>query len=77
MLVDGMSVPACRICLPEFDQGVANGTPVAIEHAPGHDDAFAQRLACMLTGEIVVGVADLSVWVNRSCHLRQGVRQEN
>src|SRR5260370_38159025 len=77
MLIDGMSVPSRRVRLPQLNQCAGNGTSVAIQHAPAHNDAFSQRLARMLTSEIVVSFADLSMPLNRPRHLRQSVRQKN
>ena len=77
MLVDRMSVPARRVRLPQLNQRARNRLAIAIQHPPGHDDALAERLARMLTGEIVVGFANLSMTVNRPGYLRQSVREKN
>ena len=50
---------------------------IAIQHASGNDDAFTQRLAPMLASEIVVGLANLSMTVNRAGYLRQGMGKKN
>ncbi len=66
MLIDGVNVTPRRIRLPQFNQRARNRTAVAVQHAPGHDNALAQWLTRMLTREIVVRLADLSVSINRA-----------
>ena len=54
MRVDRIDVPACGIRLPDLDQRVAHGPPVAVQHATGEDDSLAERFAPMLPREVRV-----------------------
>ncbi len=54
MSIDRIDVPARGVGLPDLDQRVAHGTPVAVQHTTGEDDALAQWLAPMLPREVRV-----------------------
>ena len=54
MLVDDVDVAPARVGLPDFDERVRNRPAVLVEHAPVHDDPLAERLARMLSGQVVV-----------------------
>ncbi len=53
MLIDDMDIAAAGIGLPQLDQRVGHAAAVLVEHMAVHDDAFAERLALVLQGEIV------------------------
>src|ERR1700724_4045353 len=77
MMVAHMDVPAGRVGLPDLHQSARHRATITVKHTPGHDDTFAQRLARMLTGEIVVRFADLPMSVERSSDLGQSVRKKD
>ena len=71
MLVDDMDVTAARVGLPQFDQHVRHAAAVFVEHMTVHDDAFAERFACGLDGEIVIVLAHRLMAVDWSGQFRQ------
>ena len=71
MLIDDMHVTAAGIGLPQFDQRVRHAAAVFIEHMAVHDDAFADRLALALNGEVVIVLAHRLVAVDRPGQFRQ------
>src|SRR5262249_7044588 len=75
MLIFRMPVSAGRIRLPNLDQGVRDGTSVAVEHTSCNNNALAERFACMLDRKVIVVFTNLLVTVNWSGDFRQGVRQ--
>ena len=77
MLVGFMPVASRGVALPDLDQRVRHGTPVVVDHAPGHDDALADRLALTLPRQIVVRFLDVAVPEDRPGHLGKRVRQQN
>ena len=54
MIVAHMAIAARGVALPELDEGVRHRPAIFVEHPPGDDDAFALRLAVVLTREVVV-----------------------
>jgi hypothetical protein len=59
---------ACRVGLPYLDQLVPRRPPRIVEHAPGHDHAFADRLALPLDGEVGLGRIDIGLPEDRREH---------
>src|SRR5215469_4626907 len=57
MLIGGVCVTACRIRLPDFDQGSADRTAVFINHPATDDDSFAEWRAAMLARQIALARA--------------------
>ena len=45
MLVAFVDIASTRICLPDFQQGIAHRVAPVVENAPGDDDALANRFA--------------------------------
>src|SRR5882672_11387758 len=64
VLVAMMLVAASSIGLPYFDESVGHRVAAIIQHAAGHDDAFAERIACVLPREIVIGFSNGRVSVD-------------
>ena len=60
MLVALVRVPAGGVGLPDLDELAAHRAPVTVEHAPGHPDPLAQRLAGVLPGEVGVDLGDVA-----------------
>jgi hypothetical protein len=65
VVIAQVPIAAGRIGLPDLDEGVWHGTSVLVEDAAGHDDALPLRLARVLPGEIVVGLADRQISIDR------------
>src|SRR5882724_9118891 len=62
-----MNIAPGGVALPEFDQRAWNGTSVFVENASGDDDPLAKGLARVLACEVVVGLADWVMSVERPC----------
>ena len=77
MLVDGVDVAAAGIGLPQLDQRVRHAAAVFIKHMAVHDDAFAERLALVLDGEVAVVLAHGLVAVDRPGQFRQRVPHDD
>ena len=77
MLVDIVDIAAASIGLPDFHQRVGNRALVFIEHVAMHDDAFAERLALVLFGEIGIAFLHGIVAVNRPRQLGKRVRHND
>src|SRR6202162_2312628 len=54
MVVARIQVAPGRIGLPDLDESVADGLPVAVEHATTDDDPLAKRFAAMLAREVCI-----------------------
>jgi len=52
-------VAPCGVRLPDLDERPAQRLALGVEHAPRDDDPLADRLAVVLNGQVVVGLADL------------------
>src|SRR5262245_15423645 len=65
MLVDVVDVAAASIRLPDFHQGIGNRALVFVEHMAVHDDAFAQRFALVLPGEVGIAFLHGAVAIDR------------
>ncbi len=59
VLIALVGVPAGGVGLPDLDELTAYGAAGAVQDAAGDRDAFAERLAGMLPGEIGVQVGDV------------------
>src|SRR5262249_6345433 len=57
VLVVFVNIPACRVRLPNLDEGIRDRAPLLIGHAARHDDALAEPLPQVLLGEVGVVVA--------------------
>src|ERR1700730_2887338 len=57
MLVADMDIAAAGVGLPDLEQGIRYAAAVLIQHMAVHDDAFAERLALVLCGEIMIALA--------------------
>ena len=77
MAIKLVDVAPGGIRLPDLDQGVSHGPAVAVEHAPGDDDALTERLARMLAREVVVERAHLPVPVDGPGDLGKRVRKHD
>ena len=77
MLVDDVDVAAAGVGLPDFDQRIGHAAAVLVEHMAVHDDAFAERLALVLDGEIVIVLAHRLVAVDRAGQFRQRVPHQD
>src|SRR4051795_4682062 len=73
MLVADVNVTAAGIGLPDLDQRVRHAATILVAHMAVHDDAFAERLAGVLGGEVTVALAHGLVAVDRAGQLRQGM----
>src|SRR5215207_617139 len=69
MLVDDMDVAARGVRLPDFEERVRNRPAVLVEHASGHDDALAERLAGVLAREVGVVLAHALMPIDRAGEL--------
>jgi len=65
VLVADVNIAPAGIGLPDFNQRVGHAASVFVKHMAVHDDAFADRLAFVLHGEIVVACAHGLVAVDR------------
>jgi hypothetical protein len=72
-----MGIAAGGIGLPEFDQGVGDGTAIAIEQAAGDDDALTEGLTGMLGGQVAVPRLDGTMAEERTGELGEGVGQQD
>src|SRR5262249_51637330 len=63
------------VALPELNQGARDRAAVLVQDPPGDDDPLAERLAGVLTRQVVVGFADRAVAEQRAGELGDGVRQ--
>src|SRR6266446_3759870 len=61
MLVFGVNVTAGGVGLPNLNERARDRTAVRVEHAPGHNNSLAQRLAGVLAREVSIGFADALV----------------
>jgi hypothetical protein len=52
VLIDRMVIAPGRVALPQFKQRPRHRPAVLVEHAPGHDDALAERLALVLCRQV-------------------------
>src|SRR6267143_2020141 len=77
VLIGAVRIAPGRVRLPDFDQGVRHRLAVLVEHAPAHDNAFADWLAPVLAGEIVVGRLDVAVAEDRAGQLGQRLRRHD
>ena len=77
MLIDFVSVAAGCIGLPDFDERASHGPVVFVEDASTYDDALSQRLSYVLTGEVVVELAELAVAKDRAAQLGEGLRDND
>jgi hypothetical protein len=71
MLVRDVDIAAAGIGLPQLDQRVGHAAAVFIEHVAVHDDAFADRFALVLDGEVVIVLAHRLMAVHRTSQFRQ------
>ena len=73
VLVGLVDVAPGGVRLPDLDQGVGHGAPVLVEHAAGHHDALAERLAVLggVPGEVVIELAQGVVAVHGPGQLRE------
>jgi len=55
MVVDWIQIAPSSVGLPDLDESVANGLPVAVEHPPRDDDPLAQGLAWFVEAPLVLG----------------------
>src|SRR3989442_13416112 len=58
MLVTVVDVPAGGIRLPDLDERVPDGPPVALEHAAADEDPLAERFPCVPARQVVVERVD-------------------
>src|SRR5215469_8480388 len=77
MLVLNMPIPSGGVRLPNLDECIGNGPPVAVENAPAYDDAFTDWLTCVLAGQIVIVLPNFLVPKNGSGNFRKRVWQHN
>src|SRR5450759_928068 len=54
MVVDRIQIAPRRVGLPDLDESVADGLPIAVKDAPSDDDPFAKRVAPMLAREVCI-----------------------
>src|SRR6267154_6726464 len=52
-----------------------HGAAVSVEHSTADDDALAERIAGVLTGEVVIGLRNLFVAEDGAGHFRKSMRQ--
>ena len=71
MIIHLVQITARRIGLPHFDQCAAHRPPVFVKHTPMHEDAFSDRLALVLRGQIIIVLANQAVPEDRSRSFRQ------
>ena len=69
VLVPLVDVAAGGVRLPDLHQLAGDGTAVAVEHPAGDDDAFAQRLAVVLDGQVRFQRVDVHVPERRRVEL--------
>ena len=77
MIVHLVQITARRICLPHLDQRTAHRPPVFIKHTPMHKDAFSERLAFMLRGQIMIVLANQSMPENWPRLFCQGLGKQD
>src|SRR5262249_48490817 len=77
MLVDLVLVPPGRVRLPDLDERAGNGPAGLVEHAPVDDDALAERLAVVLSGQVAVGRRDSLVAEDRALECVERFRQRH
>jgi hypothetical protein len=70
-----MAVAPGGVGLPDLDERVAQRPPVAVEQAPGHGDALADRVAVVLARQVVVQRPGPQFAELRAGRLADGVRQ--
>src|SRR5258706_7801491 len=58
MTVELMAITSCGVCLPQFDQRVANWTTVFVHDLAADHDSFTERFTFMLTRHICVSGAN-------------------
>src|SRR5208282_794496 len=77
MLIVSVPIPSGGVCLPNLEERVGEGPPVAVKHASAHDDALTDRFPWVLASQIVIFFPDLLMAKNRSCNFRKRVRQQD
>src|SRR5688572_4364566 len=77
VLVGAMRIAAGGIRLPDLDQGIRHRPAVLVEHATGHHDALADRLAFVLSREVVVARLDVVPAEHRAGDLRKRLRRDD
>src|SRR5215469_9572638 len=77
MLVLNMPIPSGGVRLPNLDECIRNGPPVAVENAPAYDDAFTDWLTWVLAGQIVIVFPNLLMPKNWSGNFRKRMWQHN
>ncbi len=77
MLVGAVRVAARGVRLPDLDQGLRNRLAVLVEHAAGDDDAFADRLALVLAGEVMIALLHVAVAEKRTGQLGERLRRHD
>src|SRR5918994_3234858 len=77
MLVDLVEIAPGCVRLPDLDQRRTDGSPRGVRHPAADIDAFSERLAVVLTREVVVELADRLMAVRRPGELRQRVREDH
>ena len=70
-------VPAGGIGLPDLDQRLGDRPAVLVENPAGDDDAFAERLAGVLPGQVVIRRPGIAVAVHRTGDLRERLRDDH
>src|SRR5471030_1629325 len=77
MLVAGMMVATRRVALPDLQHRPRYRLAVLVEHAAMDHDAFAQRFADALPGEVVLQRIHPLAAERRAGDLRQALRQHD
>ena len=72
-----MRIATRGVRLPDFDERIRDRPRVGIEHAPGHDDALADRIAIALLREIEVVRFDHVEPEHRARNLGERRRQDD
>ena len=77
MLIDDVDVAPARVRLPDFDKRVGDRPAVLVEHAPMHDDPLPDRLAPVLSGQVLVAGLHRVLAVDWSGQFAQRMRDDD
>jgi hypothetical protein len=61
VLIGFVAIPAGGVCLPYLDESTADGQAVLVEDAAAYDDTFAEWLAGVLFGQVIVELREFTV----------------
>jgi hypothetical protein len=71
VLIDFVAISAGGVCLPYFDESAADGQAALVEDAAAYDDPFAEWLAGVLFGQVVVELREFTIAEDGASEFRE------